>query len=82
MVELLDKVLCFLAMEATGMNDHRALCLQAVDCYCSLWGGNKVSQKNIVHCSVKPPVLTKNLYETKQKILIKLKEMLAVAFCT
>lgn len=65
MVELLDEALCFLPMEAMGMNDHRALCLQAVDCYCSLRGGRKASQKNIVHCSVKPFVLTKNLYGTK-----------------
>lgn len=65
MVELLDKALCFLPMEAMGMNVHHTLCPQAVDCYCSLWGGKRVSQKNIVHCFVKPCVLTRNLCETK-----------------
>lgn len=64
---MVDKALCFAPVASTAMNDRRALCLQAGNRCCSLQGGRKVSQKNIVHCSVKPSVLTKNLCGTKKK---------------
>lgn len=70
MVELLGEALCFLAGEATGRSNHRGLCLQAADCCCSPRGARKGSQKNVVHCSVKPSELTKNLCGTKEKLLL------------